>query len=346
MRTMQSRSGAMTRRTDIQRIIGVAACATALALSSTTASGAGPAGKKNGPAAACAAAYKDAEDSIEAGHLREAREALMACAKPVCGPVLLQQCTSKYTRLDLDIPSIVPVVNDESGTPRVDVQVSVDGEVIAAKLTGQAVPLNPGLHEFTFSADGTVFATRKVLVVEGQRNRPLVVSLGPAETAQCKTEKADKEPAKGDQENAKATTGTTLEQPPSDPPTSETKASHDADPPDAPAIERPQQSRSVAPYVLGAAGLAAVGAGALLVYWGKQDNDALGQCSPRCPQSSVDHVSTMYLAGDITAGAGVVALGAAAIWLIARPSASPQTGYRLDVHPSQSGATAAFSGTF
>jgi len=49
-------------------------------------------------------------------------------------------------------------------------------------------------------------------------------------------------------------------------------------------------------------GLASLGAGGLLFYWGRKDNSLLTGCSPNCPQSSVDHVRKIYLASDRSAG--------------------------------------------
>src|SRR5262245_26706703 len=74
---------------------------------------------------ACASAFKAAKELEEGSHLRRAKEMLLSCAKPSCGALLRQQCASHYAQLEADIPSVVPLVTDESGEPRVDVQVSM-----------------------------------------------------------------------------------------------------------------------------------------------------------------------------------------------------------------------------
>src|SRR5882757_389575 len=58
------------------------------------------------------------------------------------------------------------------------------------------------------------------------------------------------------------------------------------------------------PYLIGATGLAAIGAGTLLMVWGRKDNTALAQCSPSCQPSSVDRVRKLYTAADISFGVG------------------------------------------
>lgn len=125
----------------------------------------------------CINAYTSAKEQQQAAHLREARESLLECAKPTCHKSLREWCALHYLQLAEDLPSVVPVVLDASGTPSVDVQVKVDGKPFAARLEGSALPVDPGLHEFSFEKDGSVFATQKVMIVQGQRNRQLSVTL-------------------------------------------------------------------------------------------------------------------------------------------------------------------------
>ena len=299
---------------------------------------------------ACAVALERARESEQGGHLRRARDQLAGCAKVACGAALLQECTSRYTRLDLDdIPSIVPVVTDESGARRVDVQVEMDGEVLASRLDAQPIQVDPGVHEFSFAttsgARGT--ATLKTLIVEGQRGRLLSVALhggaghagnaapGRAEDGAPAPAEPGEAPAKPPP--ARDGAGAAPESPASPaephdnttaPPTSAEESHHPAHGP-------------VAPYVLAAFGGAVIaggGAGALLwASWGKKDG--------------------LFLASDLTVGvsigAGVTALGFA-VWrvLSARPSdttdkPSPSSArYHVDVAPARAGAVASFSGAF
>jgi hypothetical protein len=125
----------------------------------------------------CSAAYEEAQERERSAHLLQAKELLQKCAKARCSRLLQQACTTTYTRIESDIPSVVPIVTDEAGTPRVDVQVKMDGEPLTAQIDGRALSVDPGLHEFTFSTSEGIVATRKVLVAQGQRNRPIEVSL-------------------------------------------------------------------------------------------------------------------------------------------------------------------------
>jgi hypothetical protein len=102
-------------------------------------------------------------------------------------------------------------------------------------------------------------------------------------------------------------------------------------------------------YLLGGTGLASIGAGALMIYWGRKDNDMLGQCSPSCPPTNVSHVRNMYLAGDVALGVGVASL--AASYLVyalshTKEEKATQDALLWNVVPTASGAVAGVSGSF
>jgi hypothetical protein len=67
-----------------------------------------PAGPK-----VCVDAYMAAQEKEQAGHLRSAKDSLVACARTACGKAIAQECTSRFSRLEsVDIPSIVPHATD------------------------------------------------------------------------------------------------------------------------------------------------------------------------------------------------------------------------------------------
>ena len=108
--------------------------------------------------------------------------------------------------------------------------------------------------------------------------------------------------------------------------------------------------RPVLAFVLGAGGLAAIGAGALLTYWGRADNDRLGACSPGCPSGAVAHVHHLYIGADVAFGVGAAAL-AGASWAYLnhrkrRAETNDDASLRVDVRPTTSGAIAGVRGTF
>jgi hypothetical protein len=298
---------------------------------------------------ACAIAYKSAPGRQQSSRLREAKDLYQACSKPACSALMRQECMAKYTQLEADIPSIVPLVTDATGALRADVQVTMDGEVLTSHLDGHALPVEPGTHEFSFNAGGGVIGTQRILIVEGQRNRRIAISLR-AEAGGQKRVLASSVTPRPIETNLEPRTYPDSAAPrnlvsnksqPQD-------AARDA-PPSTVSPDR-RKGRGPLPYAIGGAGLAALGTGALLTLWGKKDNDALTQCQPNCSQSSVDHIRSMYTVADISFGVGVAALGVATYLFVTsgatKEKPPTRAAYVFDVQPKPSGAFASVSGLF
>ena len=112
---------------------------------------------------------------------------------------------------------------------------------------------------------------------------------------------------------------------------------------------RGAQPSLVPVIVIGGAGLAAVGSGVLLANWASNDEAGLDRCAPNCSQESVDRVSNLLLAANLTLGAGVLGLGAAT-WLYFTQGGSEEAvsaaSPRVDVTPRTRGAMATLRGVF
>jgi hypothetical protein len=320
---------------------------------------------------ACAAAYTKAQERAQAAHLREAKELLSKCARATCGTFLHQECTTLYTQLDADIPSVVPLVTDEAGAPHALVEVRMDGELLTSKLDGHALPVDPGKHEFSFSTDAGVFASQKVMIVQGQRNRTIAAKLRSGKKSEAVAAAGDGAAA-GAPEGGAAEPAAKTEAPPAEAESNETESSA-GEPAAAPRVRTITRTRTVSAgtpvlsYVFAGTGVAALGGAAALTFWGRKDNTALDKnCDPNCSQSSVNHVKKLYLAADVAAGVGVASL-IVSTWLYVRahtttteeipapstattkqrPKRAVQTALRFDVLPAPSGgALATVGGTF
>jgi hypothetical protein len=290
----------------------------------------------------CVAAYKSAVKAEQASHLREAQKSFASCARAVCGALVRRECLLRYDQLASDIPSVVPVVTDVTGDPILDVKVTMDGEVLTTKIDGRAVPVDPGLHEFGFST-GTGSSTQKIVILQGQRNRPIAINLGLPGSGQKNAQRVAvaapvAAPSAVEPEAVVAGEAASARQ----------RSLDVADEPGS--VRRRSGGRSVAPYIATGIGLAGLGSYALLTYWGRKDNDMLVKCKPDCLQTSVDHVHRLYLAANISLGVGVAALGAAT-WLFLRSGskteqASSGSRVALDVVPLPAGALASVRGGF
>lgn len=90
--------------------------------------------------------------------------------------MLRRDCTKWLAEVDAALPSVV-VVAREGATEVTDVQVIVDGAILAESLDGTALTLDPGRHVFRFERDGEAPVERTLLVREGEKNRRIEVEL-------------------------------------------------------------------------------------------------------------------------------------------------------------------------
>ena len=354
----------------VRRSFQMGAWATALVLCATAGSSEpdkAPADKAT-DRKACKVARKTARELEQSAHLRQAREALVACAKASCSALVRQECMNRYQQLALDIPSIVPLVTDQTGAPRVDVAVRMDGELLTSRLDGRALQVDPGLHEFTFSTDSGIVITQRIMIVQGQRNQPVTVSLNaqdkrvqrrtiapsvalpPSVDAKVAVEKPALAPPVEEPSSDKAVASEKVEKSAPEKDTSDKSPEPStADVTSSPDVHKKSGPGPI-PYVLTGAGLVGLGGYGLLTYWGRKDNDLLAQCAPDCSQASTDRVNKLYLAANISLGVGIAALGAGVTWLALGSGSSKekptQAAYAIGVNPTPSGAFATVRGTF
>lgn len=159
---------------------------TLLVLAATPAAAAPTAKKhdpKHDPAAAakatCVAAHEEGQSLRSQKKLRAARERFVACAKSECPAVLRKECGEQIEQIESVSPSLVFEARDEKGNADGSVKVSLDGTVVAERLTGTSVEVEPGEHSVKFErGDGKVIE-QKVLVAEGEKNRKIIAEYAP-----------------------------------------------------------------------------------------------------------------------------------------------------------------------
>jgi len=335
----------------IRRTLQIGACGAAIVLCTVPGNSAEPAKATKGDKAACKTAYKNAQASEQASRLRDAKEQYLACSKVACGAFLRPECTTKYTQLTSDIPSVIPVVTDENGNAVAEVQLKVDGETVTSRLDGRAIEVDPGMHEFVFTSSAGVIATQKMMVVAGQRNSPIAVStakggrrLAASVTIPQTTSRQVEPKATPEKPSSEATAPRAL-------------VSEKAPPTEESAMDAPPETAKSGgpgpwPWIIGGAGLAAVGTSVMLSVWGQKDNNSLSNCTPNCSTDSVQHIKNLYTAADIALGVGVVALGVSTYLFATSGSSSKEkppaksASYKVDVQPTAGGAFATVSGAF
>jgi hypothetical protein len=342
--------------------LGVCLVALVVAAQSVEAKAKKKTSKRKGKApSACVVSYKQGIALVQEQRLIEARKAMVMCSQPTCGVALRKECKIRFAQLKEEIPSVIPSATDEKGAPMTDVEVSMDGALLTAEVDGRAVEVNPGVHEFSFSNAKGIIGKQKIDIPVRQRNRPISVSLaGGAGEKSAAVAAAPAPTTAAPPVVSQAALEASSPEAPAD--RAEQAASSD-DPPGmlrakATDTEPKAKGRGFAPYFFGVVGLAGLGGYGLLTYWGRKDNDALGECSPDCPTENIDHIRKLYLGADVSLGIGVVAL-ATSTWLFLRSSGSsshegvaqkPAVPKRpaivVDVKPAPSGAFATVSGAF
>ncbi len=154
-----------------------ATIATLVALAAPVARAAGPSVDD------CIAADTSAQSLRRAGKLREAREQLMVCASSACPAMVKSDCTQRIDELDRVQPTIVFEVKNAAGQDVSDVFVWMDGKPLASKLTGTALAIDLGDHEFAFTAPRYLRYVQHFVIAEGQKDRRERVTLAAAPPA-------------------------------------------------------------------------------------------------------------------------------------------------------------------
>jgi len=128
----------------------------------------------------CIDANAQAQLQQKDGKLRAAQTSLRLCTSPSCPAVVRDDCAQRLDALERVLPSLVFEVKDGSGADLTAVRVSLDGQLLAEKLDGTALAVDPGDHAFTFEVAGRSPVTMKLVIREGDRARRERVLIGPA----------------------------------------------------------------------------------------------------------------------------------------------------------------------
>ncbi|WP_394826969.1 hypothetical protein [Pendulispora albinea] len=240
----------------------------------------------------CIADADEGQSLRDGGKLLDARTRFVGCASSTCPGVVTKECSAWLADVEERLPTVVITARDGHDIDLVDVRVSVDGQPFLDKLTGTQVPIDPGPHDMRFEysrgGEGPFVVDEKVVISERQKGRVLQVPFP----------------------NVNPRTEAMLPSPVPEP----------APPP------KTTRSAPVAAYVVGGAGLLALGSFAFFGIKGRSDyNDLKDTCEPNCNKSDADAVKTKFLVADISLGVGVAALGVATyLFLTHRSDEAPR----------------------
>ncbi len=129
---------------------------------------------RTSPKAACVAAHEEGQALRTQNRPHAAREKFVACARTECPVVLRKECGEQIDAMEAIAPSVALEARDEQGMSDPAVKVSIDGKVVAERLTGGSIDVEPGDHTVRFErGDGKVIE-QKILVASGEKNRKVV----------------------------------------------------------------------------------------------------------------------------------------------------------------------------
>lgn len=110
--------------------------------------------------------------------LRAERRALLICASPSCPTEIKKECARRVDEVNAALPTVVFEAKNGAGKDLTDVKVSMDGEVLAERLDGTALAVDPGKHTFVFETAGEATVTEELVTREGEKGRRETIQFG------------------------------------------------------------------------------------------------------------------------------------------------------------------------
>jgi hypothetical protein len=264
--------------------------------------GAPPIARAENTKRACVVTSTEGQTLRTRDKLLEARDKLRVCAADPCPSIVKTHCMRWLGELEAQIPSAIVRARDSAGGDIVDADVTIDGK---ASALGRPEVLDPGEHVARVKVASGVAAEKKFLLVDGDKGRVLTIDL------------ATPGPGQG--------------------------SAHDAEAPTASSASSAHAGKvPLGAWVLGGAGIVALGASA---YFAEVTNDLSGlrkTCAPTCTDAQTSTAHTHALITDVALGVGVAAVAGAVAWAIfGRPDGREtpaSAGATVDVRPVAGGA--------
>jgi hypothetical protein len=126
---------------------------------------------------ACATDASDGQKLRDEGMLLAARAKFVQCSREQCVGGVSTDCAKWAAELESRLPTIRLSARDASGQNVVRVRTLIDGQLVAETLDGKPIPVDPGSHKIRFEAAGHAPIEQEAVVREGERARPIVVTL-------------------------------------------------------------------------------------------------------------------------------------------------------------------------
>jgi hypothetical protein len=119
----------------------------------------------------CLSAYEQGQRLRKAARLSEARARFVQCTHDACPSELRGDCVRWLTDVEAEIPSIVLAARTVDGRDLVEVRVTVDDKLVAERLDGKAIEVDPGHHAVRFETSWGAFVEQDLVVREREKGR-------------------------------------------------------------------------------------------------------------------------------------------------------------------------------
>jgi hypothetical protein len=243
------------------------------------------------PVAVCLAEHTQGQELRRDGQLLESRESFKRCSATGCPSQVIRDCLGWKEQVDQQIPSLGFRVTAD-GASRADVRVFVDDQLLAERLDGKALDLNPGSHRVRVELPPFAPFDETLVVIEGDKFRMV-----------------------------DATFRTPVPAPP---------AVVAAPPPREPEMHRPIPVSSY--VFAGVSVAAAINAAGWGLWMSSLRSELQENCQPNCSPESVDVLEQRALIADISWGVSLVSLATAVTLYVLRPEEPLGDPVALDLH--------------
>jgi len=256
----------------------------------------------------CVTTYEDSVPLRKNHQLKAARTKLVICSSDSCPADIRTECMSRLAEVDTSMPSVVFEAKDAAGAMVFAVKVKMDGDLLAERLQGSALSIDPGEHTFTFEVAGRPSVEKHLMIFEGEKLRRERVEFD------------------------------ALAGPTPAPTPSITLNSETAEPPH-PAARQPLGKGRIAALALAGVGVVATGVGVAYSFVAMSRRDhATSICPNDCSDpNGVNAWSNARSAGNIATGSFIVGAAAiasgVAVWLIAKPTAEGAPAAQISLGP-------------
>jgi hypothetical protein len=228
----------------------------------------------------CSQQHETAQVERMAGHLQEARDALLACSREECPSVVRVDCVKWLDEVRADIPTVIFEALGDEGLVT-DVEVKLGERIVATRLDGKPIEVPVGLSEFTFTKASGERKTFRIVLRAGETNRIIWADFRTHDPALV--------------------------------------AAAPAVPPPVELVDTRPVPTSVWLLGTAAVAATLTGA-TLGIVAKVKEGDAAEACAPDCTEGVVSEIENVALAADISFGVAIVAGLATTILYLSRPT--------------------------